>query len=214
MSDDDDTIEVAPRWLYAATSDDEDIIHVAPRILPDAARSGMDAASISAWAKNQSEVKDPDDPNPLSGSSARAPVKIELHFLLPCGQGQPFSRDEDVVHDTSPKLKMKQIQNNPSSLDAFISGEFNDEIELHVHFRLARSESETGTRGQLKQCLNALLQLTKPCSFVIDAEYTPAANNPKEIVRADGTVITLRDTIVSRLKQLAGTNRQLTILDE
>ena len=172
----------------------------------------MDAASISEWARIQSEVEDPDDPNPLSGSSAKAPVKLKLHFLLLCGQGQTFSRDEDVVHDTTPKLKMKQIQNNPSSLDAFISGEFNDEIELHVHFRLARSESET--RGQLKQCLNALLQLTKRCSFVIDTEYTPAANNPKEIVRADGTVITLRDTIVSRLKQLAGTNRQLTILDE
>jgi hypothetical protein len=152
------------------------------------------------------------DPS-LSGSS-REPVRdLELHFFLPCGNGELYSTDKVVVRSPSNRrFKMRDIVvgKNPNALEAFVDEYYVDVSELTVNFHIGKSENDNETRKQMVWCLEALVPLATQCSFTITSEYTMASKPPKKY-DADGEPITLDDIIVGRFKNLAGHMPELKV---
>lgn len=203
------------RGTSAASEDDETIrpeTTVETITTAGATTSGLDQTSISEWVTAQSEVEDPEDPNP-SGSSKNPVRDLELHFFLPCGNGESYSTDKVVLRGPSNrKFKMRDIlvSKNPNILEAFVEEHYNDVSELTINFHIGKSENDNETRKQMVSCLEALVPLVTQCSFTITSEYTMASKPPKKY-DSDGEPITLNDIIVERFKNLAGHMPELKV---
>jgi hypothetical protein len=170
------------------------------------------AGSVSQWVTAQAEVEDPENPDP-SGSSKKPVRVLELHFALPCGNGQPYGTEGVVLKGPKNqefKIRDVVVGKNPDSLEAFINEHYNDVSELAVSFRMGKSPDDDEARKQLLLCLKALVPLVTQCSFLIYGEYT-MASRPEKKYDQDGISITLGDIIIGRFKKLAGHMPELKV---
>ena len=156
------------------------------------------------WKKNPYPTR--------SGSEGLGTNKLVLNFSLPCCPGFGRSQNESVLQRAYPEFKIEEIlaKDNPDSLDAFITANFNDITELIVHFRLSRSVDDGELRPQLTQCFKALHKVADHRAVSINAKYY-MSSLPTEILRGDGTIISVPYHKINVLNNQAPQKGQLSL---
>lgn len=140
------------------------------------------------WAQVQSETEYTEH-STASDSVKSSSNAIELHFDIPCGEGQASLHQvvAQICTNDNAKFHIRDIVKvkNKGALGCFLEQQKVLTSELIVNFHLSTSEDNKDCKDQIKLCLQNLVDVADRFSLTINAEYTMAVKpvSRRELVK-------------------------------